>query len=126
MLINNHMLTIDWPYQNEIVHSVDYDKDYYYGKLIDIGWDEYDSTVHCWHSKLNQLAANIYQQLAISVNQLKMNQTTFETLQLETNPYFTGSKLSHYSVTIEPQIANNQVHVYSKQGHWVGQLNIIK
>lgn len=104
------MITIEWKYENHVHRSVDYDKTYVNGQVVDLGWDYFGLTVHAWISALNKIAVLINKNSGVWPDVIHMNQHTFNLLYIEHCDYYDADskKLGSYIVNIQ-DIDNNEV-----------------
>jgi len=120
------IVTVDWKYENELFHCVDDDKFYCHilGRVVDLGWDYYTSTVDSWVSTLNKISCKIYKKMGKAPNEIKLNQHTFDLIQLESNYYYNNRKLNHYVITILENVKNNEIELFVN-GKIEGKINVV-
>ncbi len=120
------MIIEDWKYENELVHCVDDDKFYCHilNRWVDLGWDYVDSTVHNWVSSLNKISAKIYQETGKAPREIKINQNTFDLIELKTNYYYKNGKLNHYKITILDNIKENEIQLFFND-KIQGKINVV-
>ena len=114
----------EWKYENKVVREIEYDGFWCEktGQYIDLGWDEYASTIHTWIHTLNIVNGKLANK-GIYCDTITMSQYTFDLIQLETNAYYDNTKFGHFNLIVLENYKDNVIEV-SKSGDVKGRVLI--